>query len=172
MEFANPDPRSSTQIRLTRLFLPILTAGVLPTLSILAPRLSHISSAVARLPTPNNTLYCASKSALCAFFDCLRYEVGFQIIAIMPGPVRTDLASIRSLDTKTRDAIMSAGEAGRLACLATERGVREITFPPLDRAMARIRYGNEEGQDVWEGPRSIGDTMRRMIGVPEKDAKL
>lgn len=63
--------------------------------------------------------------------------------------------------------MMSPLEAARLAALAVERGVREVTYPPLDRAMAKIRYGNsQEGQAAWDGPKSVGDTMTRMYSVP------
>lgn len=169
--------------------LPILTSGANASSdTILRPRLTYVASALARLPAPYNTIYCASKSALCTFFDCLRYEVPFKIVGVLPGPVRTEMIgklrgprgqivemvvddpsvvqrATRSDDVKGKlpeSVIMSASEAARLAALATEREVREVTYPPLDRAMAKVRFGNAEGQEVWDGPRSVGDTMQRM----------
>lgn len=151
---------------------------------------------MARLPAPFNTIYCASKAALCAFFDCLRFEVSFGITSILPGPVRTALIeNLRGPGGKlvamvvddpsvversggkvgeklSGSVIMTAMEAARIAALVTERGVREVTYPPMERAVSKIRYGNEEGQEVWEGPRSIGDTMLRFTAVPTTGNKL
>ncbi|KAI9005550.1 hypothetical protein DFJ74DRAFT_773830 [Hyaloraphidium curvatum] len=178
-------------MELARILLPIMErTHARETDPVRGPRLAYVGSALGRLPAPFNTAYCASKAALSSFFDCLRYETPVAIAGVLPGPVRTEMiGKLRgpggkivgmavddpavvdraggSADGKlAAGVIMNPAEAARLAALAVERGVREVVFPPLDRATARIRYGNREGQEVWEGQRSVGDTMRRMYDVP------
>lgn len=78
-------------------------------------RLIHISSIVADLGSPMQTLYCATKSALFGFSKALTKEYGNRGITsnvIMPGLIDTDMT--RALPEAQLNAILAGIPAGRI----------------------------------------------------------
>lgn len=75
-------------VNITRLFLPLIRKS--------RGRVINISSISAHIAAPFLGPYCTSKFAIRAFTDALRREVsrfGVKVIAIEPGPIRTEIWS-------------------------------------------------------------------------------
>ncbi|MEO7993145.1 MAG: 3-oxoacyl-ACP reductase family protein [bacterium] len=78
-------------------------------------RLIHISSIVADLGSPTQTIYCSTKSALFGFSKALTKEYGGRNITsnvIMPGLIDTDMT--RALPEEAFKAILAGIPAGRV----------------------------------------------------------
>ena len=74
-------------------------------------RIINVSSVAGRVTMPGAGAYAASKYAIEAISDALRFEVrgfGLQVIVIEPGPIRTEF-------TTTANASLEQGEAGPYA---------------------------------------------------------
>jgi NAD(P)-dependent dehydrogenase (short-subunit alcohol dehydrogenase family) len=106
--------------------------------------LIHLSSGAGRFALPAGGVYCASKWALEAMGECLRYELaplGIDSTIVEPGPYATDFAT-RSL--------RFASDAGRMS-----------PYEPVTRGI-RNRMGAMTPGDPCE----IVDALRRLIDTP------
>ena len=75
-------------IRMSSAFIDILTAN--------KGTLINVSSALAFVPLPSAPIYCATKSAVHAYTQSLRFqleETGVEVIELMPPAVKTDLSA-------------------------------------------------------------------------------
>lgn len=109
-------------VRVTKAFLPYIARGDGKKMD--GGRIINVASLASMLTSPGNTVYCASKYAMSAFTDGLRQEIGelgikvrcafpqfvltsiWQVIQIVPGPVRT--GSLSQIPVSA-NALLSAG---------------------------------------------------------------
>jgi short-subunit dehydrogenase len=167
-----------SQIELTRLVLPgMRKAG--------RGRVMMVSSIMGRVTVPLSGWYCASKHALEALSDALRYELapfGVDVLLIEPGPIITEFeqeavktleklegdvsAYRRLIDTvyarrkKTMRGWISATECARIMTHAAAAEHPKARYPitRLTHALLLAR---------WVLPSSLFDTLiRRSLHVP------
>jgi len=102
-------------------------------------RIVNVSSVAGRFSLPMGGAYCASKHAVEAFSDAMRYEArpfGVAVVLVEPGPVRTHWAAtaISSVEIETDAASdpyrhMKLAAIGELADMTEGRVARFATTP-------------------------------------------
>ena len=125
-------------LRLTQLVLPGMRRAR-------AGRIVNIGSMGGRLVFPGGGVYHATKYALEALSDALRFEVrgfGIQVILIEPGLIRTgfaDAAGAAMRDLESRDAYGPLhAEVARLTKEASERGLTALLAGTPDDVAATV----------------------------------
>lgn len=125
----------------TNLTAPIeLTRLALPDLRRRQGAVVLIASGASLVPLPSATIYSATKAAVRAFGESLRYELkpqGVRLLVVYPPP--TDTAMVRGMAQAAGlpDFPRSRPEAvGERIVSALWRGRREIYFPSGERALA------------------------------------
>jgi NAD(P)-dependent dehydrogenase (short-subunit alcohol dehydrogenase family) len=125
-------------LRLTQLVLPGMRRAK-------SGRIVNIGSMGGRLTFPGGGVYHASKHALVALNDALRFEVqgfGIDVILIEPGLIRTGfadvaLASLDRIEHRTGPYAHFIREVGRITSESYEKGpLRRLTGTPEDVANA------------------------------------
>jgi NADP-dependent 3-hydroxy acid dehydrogenase YdfG len=119
----------------------------------------NIGSMGGRMTFPGGGLYHATKYAVEALSDALRFEVrgfGVDVVLIEPGLIVTKFAetAVAAAPVSSSDGAGSAG-----AAVATEEGAAEEAYGPFEAKVAALTTG------VYEGP------MRYLGGGPEVVAK-
>jgi uncharacterized oxidoreductase len=118
-------------IRMSSAFIDILTAN--------KGTLINVSSALAFVPLPSAPIYCATKSAVHAYTQSLRFqleETGVEVIELMPPAVKTDL----SADIAEGDGItlMTTDELVKQSFASLKTGALEIR-PGQAKQLALMR---------------------------------
>jgi short-subunit dehydrogenase involved in D-alanine esterification of teichoic acids len=118
-------------IRMSSVFIDILTAN--------KGTLINVSSALAFVPLPSAPIYCATKSAVHAYTQSLRFqleETGVEVIELMPPAVKTDL----SADIAEGDGIslMTTDELVKQSFASLRTGALEIR-PGQAKQLALMR---------------------------------
>jgi len=113
-------------------------------------RIVNLSSMGGRLTFPGGGLYHASKHAVEAISDALRFEVrgfGVEVVVIEPGLIRTGFA---------RTAVGSMGESGSGPYAGFDAGVARVTRENYERGpLARL----------GGGPGAVAETIERAISA-------
>ncbi len=119
-------------------------------------RIVNLSSMGGRLTFPGGGLYHASKHAVEAISDALRFEVrgfGVEVVVIEPGLIRTGFA---------QTAVRSMGEDG------TEPSNND-PYAGFDAGVARVTRENYERglfARLGGGPETVAETIERAISAP------
>jgi uncharacterized oxidoreductase len=119
---AEVDINLSGVIRMTSAFIDILTAN--------RGTIINVSYALAFVPMPSAPIYCATKSAVHAYTQSLRFqleETGVEVIDLMPPAVRTDMT-----------ADLSEGDG--IALMTTDELIKQ-SFAGFKAAKLEIRPG-------------------------------
>lgn len=106
-------------IRTTSAFIDILTAN--------KGTIINVSSALAFVPLPSAPIYCATKSAVHAYTQSLRFQLeesGVEVIELMPPAVKTDLSA--EIQQEERIALISTDELVRQSFAGLRAGKLEI----------------------------------------------
>ena len=109
-------------IRMTSAFMDVLAAN--------KGTIINVSSALAFVPLPSAPIYCATKSAVHAYTQSLRFqleEIGVEVIELMPPAVRTELSA-------------EIQEGGGVALISTDELIRQ-SFAGLKAGKLEIRPG-------------------------------
>jgi NAD(P)-dependent dehydrogenase (short-subunit alcohol dehydrogenase family) len=119
-------------------------------------RIVNLSSMGGRLTFPGGGFYHASKYAVEAISDALRFEVrgfGVEVVVIEPGLIRTGFA---------RTAVDSMGEDGGTPYTGFDAGVARATRDNYERGpLARL----------GGGPEAVAGTVERAISTPRPRAR-
>ncbi|HZW80000.1 MAG TPA: SDR family NAD(P)-dependent oxidoreductase [Candidatus Deferrimicrobiaceae bacterium] len=109
-------------IRMTSTFIDVLTAN--------KGTIINVSSALAFVPLPSAPIYCATKSAVHAYTQSLRFQLeesGVEVIEIMPPTVKTDLSA-------------EIQEGGGIALISTDELMKQ-SFAGFKAGKLEIRPG-------------------------------
>ena len=96
--------------------------------AVLRKKVVHMTSGAARTPIPDASLYCATKAGISMFCECVGAEQygrqhGFEIAAISPGMVETDMQktmrSKSAAEFRPSDRFRAARESGAVQDLET-----------------------------------------------------
>ena len=118
-------------IRMTSAFIDLLTAN--------KGTVINVSSALAFVPLPSAPIYCATKAAVHAYTQSLRFqleETGVEVIELMPPAVKTDL----SAEIKEGDGItlMTTDELVKQSFASLKTGALEVR-PGQAKQLALMR---------------------------------
>ena len=119
-------------------------------------RIVNLSSMGGRLTFPGSGFYHASKYAVEAISDALRFEVrgfGVDVVVIEPGLIRTGFA---------RTALDSMGEDGSGPYAAFEAGVARATRENYERGPLAALGG---------GPEAVAETIERVVSAARPRAR-
>jgi uncharacterized oxidoreductase len=109
-------------IRTTSAFIDILTAN--------KGTVVNVSSGLAFVPLPSAPIYCATKAAVHAYTQSLRFqleETGVEVIELMPPAVKTDLSA-------------DIAEGDGITLITTDELVKQ-SFASLKRGALEVRPG-------------------------------
>src|SRR5215210_5838755 len=119
-------------------------------------RIVNLSSMGGRLTFPGGGFYHASKYAVEAISDALRFEVrgfGVEVVVIEPGLIRTGFA---------KTAVDSMGEDGSGPYAGFDAGVARTTRENYERGPLAALGG---------GPEAVAETIERAISAPRPRAR-
>jgi len=136
-------------IRTTSAFIDILAAN--------KGTVINVSSALAFVPLPSAPIYCATKAAVHAYTQSLRFqleETGVEVIEIMPPAVKTDMTA----DLAQGDGItlINVAELVKLSFASLKAGAVEI-LPGQSKQLAFMRRlaPNFINGQLWKASRKL-----------------
>jgi uncharacterized oxidoreductase len=107
-----------------------MTSAFIDTLTVNRGTIINVSSALAFVPLPSAPVYCATKSAVHAYTQSLRFqleETGVEVIDLMPPGVKTELSA-------------EIQEGGGIALISTDDLIRQ-SFAGFEAGKLEIRPG-------------------------------
>lgn len=140
-------------IRLTRAFLPMLTARP-------QAQIVNLSSAFGLIAPPGQSAYCTAKFGLRGFTEALRHEListGVGVTQVHPGGINTDIARNARMTSELSEADADAREKRVQAFLKMPpHKAGEIIAKGIEARKKRILVGN----DAW-----AMDIIQRLLPV-------
>ncbi len=106
----------------------------------------NLSSSLALLPVYPFAVYCATKSAVKTFSDCIRDEVkeyGIKVSTVLPGPYNTEFHKVAGLDDSSYQSYSVSKLAEKIAKLVIkpkENLIQPWFFIPLVWIATRFRF--------------------------------
>ncbi|MBY8999880.1 MAG: SDR family NAD(P)-dependent oxidoreductase [Candidatus Heimdallarchaeota archaeon] len=106
----------------------------------------NISSSLALLPVYPFAVYCATKSAVKTFSDCIREEVkeyGIKVSTVLPGPYNTEFHKVAGLDDSSYTSFTVLKLADKIAKLVKkpkENLIQPWFFIPLVWIATRFKF--------------------------------
>jgi short-subunit dehydrogenase len=106
----------------------------------------NLSSSLALLPVYPFAVYCATKSAVKTFSDCIRDEVkeyGIKVSTVLPGPYNTEFHKVAGLDDSSYPSYSVSKLAEKIAKLVIkpkENLIQPWFFIPLVWIATRFRF--------------------------------
>ena len=136
-------------IRMTSAFIDVLTAN--------KGTIINVSSALAFVPLPSAPIYCATKSAVHAYTQSLRFqleETGIEVIDLMPPAVRTELSA--EIQQEEGIALISTDELIRQSFAGFRAGKLEIR-PGQSNLLALMRRLAPDfiNRRLWKASRKL-----------------
>ena len=115
-----------------------MTQQVIPIMKVQAEGLIiNLSSTLALLPVYPFAVYCATKSAVKTFSDCIRQELrnyGITVCTVLPGPYKTEFNTVAGLDEEkllSYEVKVLASKIARLVLKPKNNLVQPWIFIPL-----------------------------------------
>ncbi len=106
----------------------------------------NLSSSLALLPVYPFAVYCATKSAVKTFSDCIRDEVkdyGIKVSTVLPGPYDTEFHKVAGLDDSSYPSYSVSKLAEKIAKLVIkprENLIQPWFFIPIVWLATRFRF--------------------------------
>jgi 1-acylglycerone phosphate reductase len=160
-------------------FTPLLLASVS---SSYAPTIVNVASVLARLPSPFQSAYNATKAAVVAYSDTLRLEVhplGLKVVTLHMGEVSTPLMATdninfgaESIYRSAEDAVKQRTKTHLAKTMPPEQFAREVVSAVIGGKQPFLWKGTNAFL-VWMlnafGPRTVFDsTMLKGSGLNDK----
>lgn len=138
----------------------------------------NISSSLALLPVYPFAVYCATKSAVKTFSDCIRDEVkeyGIEVSTVLPGPYDTEFHKVAGLDDSSYPSYSVSKLAEKIAKLVIkpkENLIQPWFFIPIIWLATRFRFINRKitlpiSKSIMEGK-----NKKEKIEFKKKEEKL
>jgi uncharacterized oxidoreductase len=134
-----------------------MTSAIIDALTINRGTIINVSSALAFVPLPSAPVYCATKSAVHAYTQSLRFqleEAGVEVVELMPPAVRTELSA--EIQEGGGIALISTDELIRQSFAGFEAGKLEIR-PGQSNLLALMRRlaPNFINRQLWKASRGL-----------------
>lgn len=126
-------------IKMSKLVIPVMKKQN-------AGHIINLSSSLALLPVYPFAVYCATKSAVKTFSDCIRDEVkeyGIKVSTVLPGPYNTEFHKVAGLDDSSYPSYSVSKLAEKIAKLVIkpkENLIQPWFFIPLVWIATRFRF--------------------------------
>ena len=134
-----------------------MTSALIDALTVNRGTIINVSSALAFVPLPSAPVYCATKSAVHAYTQSLRFqleETGVEVIELMPPAVKTELSA--EIQEGGGIALISTDELIRQSFAGFEAGKLEIK-PGQSNLLALMRRLAPEfiNRQLWKASRRL-----------------